>query len=141
MNKEKIFLKQLEKLKFPHGRDDVGNIVFQTGGKTYVLYVEPEDKAYFRLALPRIWKVNSLTEHFQVLEALNQMNTRFKTVKMFVFEDHAWMVTEALLERPEQVSSVLERCLATFDAVLPYFRPTLGEVQDKYNFELNSTTA
>jgi hypothetical protein len=140
MSKAAVFSAHLKTLGIDTQPDDAGNLLFRVNHKTFMIFTEEEDLPYFRLALPQIWKLSNLTEHFQMLEALNQLNVQYKSVKMCIIDGGVWAIMELLLDKPEDISKVFERCIHTIEAMMTTFHPTLEQVRTKYKFDLTATS-
>lgn len=135
MSKADIFSRYLKTLDIETQNDDHGNLVFRLNYKTFMIFTEEEDVPYFRLALPQIWKISDINEHFQMVEVLNQLNVQYKSVKMCVIDGGVWAIMELLLDKPEDISKVFERCIHTIEAMMTTFHPTLEQVRAKYKFD------
>jgi hypothetical protein len=94
----------------PHYDSD-GDIVFKAEGLSYLLFAAEDDPAYFRLALPFFWEIESPAERQRVLAAAAVVNAEVKVVKLYVVEDHAWASVEMLVDPPENFKLVFPRCL------------------------------
>lgn len=91
--------------------DNDGDLIFKAEGLSYLLFAADDDPAYFRLALPFFWEVESHEERQRVMAAATTVNAEVKVVKLYIVDDHAWASVEMLIDPPDAFKLVFARSL------------------------------
>jgi hypothetical protein len=77
--------------------DDDGDIVFKREGMHYALCFDREDPEFAKLMLPNVWSVDTPQERAVVLHAMNEINRRYKVIKIHTVGDQVWLAVEMWL--------------------------------------------
>lgn len=91
--------------------DNDGDLIFKMEGLSYLLFAAEDDPAYFRLALPFFWEIESPEERQRAMAAAARVNAEVKVVKLYMVEDHTWAAVEMLIEPPENFKLIFTRSL------------------------------
>lgn len=111
MTKAEMYYEFLKEEGYVPHYDNDGDIIFKAEGLSYLLFAAEDDPAYFRLALPFFWEIESPAERQRVLAAATTVNAEVKVVKLYVVEDHVWASVEMLIDPPESFRPIFTRSL------------------------------
>lgn len=84
---QQVYTRYLDEQGFRPTVSDMGNVLFKSEGRTYVIYLDPKDAAYFRIVLSFKADDGDETLRNRRLEALNEVNRTMKTVKSHIGTD------------------------------------------------------
>lgn len=77
--------------------DNDGDIVFKREGMNYALCFDREDPEFSKLLLPNVWRIDTPEERAFVLHAMNEINRRYKAIKIHTEDDQVWLAVEMWL--------------------------------------------
>jgi len=84
---------------------------FKKDGLNFLLVYDSEDPYYFRLILPRIWKVEE-NDVKKVTDILNKSNLNYKVIKAYTDEDSTvWSAVEQFIYSSENINVLFKRAI------------------------------
>ena len=101
--------------------DGDGDVQFSYNDRTYFIEVNEDDNEFFRVVLPNIWPIESVSEGLQVVQACDEVNRSMKCTKAYVTNDDVWIAVELFLSSPDDFKGVFDRCLAAIEQGLETF--------------------
>jgi hypothetical protein len=101
--------------------DADGDVRFKCEGLTYLVVIDPDDPAFFRLVLPGFWSTNDEAQRRDALAAANHATATTKVAKIFVGNDSVSGAAELFTESPAQATAMLRRCLAALQTAVRSF--------------------
>jgi hypothetical protein len=122
MTKAHLYMDYLREEGYVPRLDDDGDVVFKYEGGTYILFADEKDPAYFRLAFPNFWEIESEEEERQVLDVINELNGRLKVVKFFIPRDDLWASVEMFIDPIENFRAVFARSISLLSQAVGMFR-------------------
>jgi len=84
-------------------------ITFSTNQLHFMFAYEQDDKHYFRILLPRIYKT---TPQRGVSGIINDVNTRFKVAKTYILDGEVWAVAEQLVYSQDNIDMLFGRTIS-----------------------------
>jgi hypothetical protein len=132
MNKEelqKFYLDFLKEEGYSGSLDSDGDIDFKFEGEQYILYVDENDPAYFRIQAGYVCDLDSDEEVFKHLEAANAVNAEYKLGKIFlrIEKEHVLLETSLFLAQPDDFKPFFKRCLGILQGMISDFAEKLKE--------------
>ncbi|MEO0558589.1 MAG: hypothetical protein AAF170_10455, partial [Bacteroidota bacterium] len=101
--------------------DSDGDVQFTYNDRNLFIEVDDVDTEFFRVVMFNIWPIESQAEEVQVLGAANAVSKELKVVKAYTLDDNVWLACELFLPGPEDLPSVLGRCLSVLDDAVDVF--------------------
>ena len=95
---------------FKYERQNFG-ISFQYQGRNFLIFDDSNDELYLQVLMPGIYKLNSLTEEYKVLKALNNINNEIKAIKGCLHDDVVWLHIEMFMDKTPNVEDYFIRLL------------------------------
>ncbi|PID49829.1 MAG: hypothetical protein CR991_04630 [Proteobacteria bacterium] len=96
-------------------------IIFKRQGHTLFIDIQEKDLAFFRVALPNIWPIETEEERAKVLVASDRASSIVKVAKVYTVEDDVWICVELFVNQPEDFKGLFERSLSAIeDAVFVF---------------------
>lgn len=120
-SKRQIYMDFLAKKKFHHRLDSDGDVIFQFCGMSYVLMAEESDPRFVRILLPAFWKIESDIERSRALEAINEINLKYKVAKMGIVSNRVVSMAELWMELPKDLPKDFERILKCLSVSVKQF--------------------
>ena len=120
-NRVKVYEEHLKQEGYAPNVDDNGNIVFKSEGKVYIIVLEDEDEAFFRLIFPNFWSIDSKRERTKVESAALTSTERTKVAKVFTVGDNVWATVEMFVDSPDVVKPVFARCMSALRTAVANF--------------------
>jgi hypothetical protein len=90
--------------------DERNNIHFKYQMCSFLFFNEDNDQAYIHLTLPWIYDVAE-DNRLAVLEAINEVNTTIKVVKLFLHDNSVWCSTEIVMGSNPELDDFIPRLL------------------------------
>ena len=90
--------------------DEDGDLSIRIQGRWFCLFASDDDPQYFRLAIPNLFECTSEPETQQALSLVNDMNRRFKVVKLTLLDGRVWCSVEMFLAPLESFRATFDRC-------------------------------
>jgi len=112
---QKMYMDFLEGEGMESHIDNDGDVQFEYESRTYFIEVNEEDDEFFRLVLPNIWPIESVSEGLEVVQACDEVNRSMKCTKAYTTNDDVWIAVELFIARPDAFKGVFERCLKAID--------------------------
>jgi hypothetical protein len=113
---------------FHPSSDGDGDIVFKAEGKTYIIILDEDDEAFFRLVCPNFWSIDDERERAHVLQASAHATLRTKVAKVFPIADDTWAAVEMFTSPPASVLPVLSRSIMALQVAMQHFRSKMQEL-------------
>ena len=107
--------------------DSDGDVAFKFEGGNYYILVDDKDEAFFRLAYPGFWEIESEEERAKVIEAALHATAQTKVTKVFPVRNNTWATIEMFCSPPEVFQSVFHRCLTALRAGVVSFQEKMRE--------------
>lgn len=85
-----------------------GDVQFKFQGETFVITAAEDDPNYFKLSYYHAWEPDATAK---VWPLLNELNAKFKVVKVSVLNNVICLTTETLLKDPADFEALFTRCL------------------------------
>ncbi len=118
---QKMYLDFLEGEGIDGTVDGDGDIQFSYNDHTFFLEVNEDDSEFFRLVLPNIWPIESISEGLEVVQACDEVNRSMKCTKAYVTNDNVWIAVELFVDQPNDFKNVFSRCLEAIENGLEKF--------------------
>jgi hypothetical protein len=112
---QKMYMDFLESEGLKGRIDNDGDVQFEYESRTYFIEVNEEDNEFFRLVLPNIWPIESVSEGLEVVQACDEVNRTMKCTKAYTTNDDVWIAVELFVASPDDFKTVFERCLKAID--------------------------
>ena len=101
--------------------DGDGDVQFTYEDRTYFIEVNEDDDEFFRVVLPNIWPIESISEGVKVVQACDAVNRSMKCTKAYTTNDDVWIAVELFVGRPDAFKTVLHRCLTAINSGVDAF--------------------
>lgn len=101
--------------------DQDGDVQFRYNDRTYFIEVNEDDNEFFRVVLPNIWPIESVSEGLAVVQACDEVNRTMKCAKAYVTNDDVWIAVELFVARPDAFKGVFTRCMSAIEQGLETF--------------------
>ena len=118
---QKMYMDFLEGEGMKGTIDGDGDVQFQYEDRTYFIEVNESDEEFFRVVLPNIWSIESISEGVQVVQACDVVNRTMKCTKAYTTNDDVWIAVELFVGRPDAFKSVFQRCLSAISSGVDAF--------------------
>jgi hypothetical protein len=112
---QKMYMDFLEGEGLEGRVDGDGDVQFEYESRTYFIEVNEDDNEFFRVVLPNIWPIESVSEGLEVVQACDEVNRTMKCTKAYTTNDDVWIAVELFVPSPEAFKTVFERCLKAID--------------------------
>lgn len=99
--------------------DDV-TISFTYNDLFYIFVHDKSDPYYFRLMLPNVLNIQG--NRSDILDKINNGNTKFKVAKSMIINNNVWISVEQFAYSMEKINDLFERLLAVLQAYIKDFR-------------------
>lgn len=95
---------------FKYERTDFG-ISFNYQGRWFIIIDDTKDELYLQILMPGIYTLNSLTEEYKVLKALNNVNNEIKAIKACLHDNVVWLHIEMFIDKTPNIEDYFIRLL------------------------------
>jgi hypothetical protein len=102
--------------------DEDGDVTFKYEGGFYYLSVSEDDDLFFQLVYARFWNLEDEDERLRGINAANEINMRFKVVKVYIRNDDTSATIECFMHHPNDFQSYFERSLRALQRAVYEFR-------------------
>ena len=106
--KQQLYTDFLKKEGYVPEALESGDIQFKFQGETFVITSAEDDANYFKLSYYHAWDPSATAK---VWPLLNELNAKFKVVKVSVLDNVICLTTETLLKDPADFEALFTRCL------------------------------
>jgi len=106
--KQQLYTDFLKKEGYVPEALESGDIQFKFQGETFVITAAEDDPNFFKLTYYHAWDPSSTTK---VWPLLNELNAKFKVVKVSALNNVVCLTTETLLRDPADFEALFVRCL------------------------------
>ncbi len=110
-----LYMRFLEQEGYKPEIDSEGDVAFKKEGFSYFISVT-EDREFFRVAFPGFYKIESVAEHFLVLQAVEQANREVKVAKLVIVGDYVWAVAESFVNDQSEIEGIFNNSLLALRA-------------------------
>lgn len=107
--------------------DEVGDVQFKFEGKTYVIDVDADDEAFFRVFVPCILHMDGDKERALALAAAGCATARTKVAKIILVDDYVWASLETFVPSMDALRAVFLRHLRALQAAMHHFAECLRD--------------
>ena len=90
--------------------NEYGNIRFKYQMRTFLFFVDDNDKSFFNLTLPGIYDVTD-DNRLAVFEAINEVNEKTKVVKLTISGNSVWCATEIMMDTTPELDDLVPRLI------------------------------
>lgn len=97
-------------------------ISFQYKELFFLFAIDETDPYYIRLILPNIATLDNLKEGIVVYDMVNDYNSKFKTVKMCLWNNFIWLSIEQFIYSKEKETELFSRMINILVSVITEFR-------------------
>ena len=109
--------------------DDDGDVLFKHEGGHYYISVAEEDELFFQLVYPRFWSIEDEDERQRVLSSANEINLRFKVVKIYTRDGDTTATLECFMSSLDDFKAYFERCMRAVQRAVSEFREMMIQSQ------------
>ncbi len=109
--------------------DDDGDVLFKHEGGHYYISVADEDELFFQLVYPRFWSIEDEDERQRVLSSANEINLRFKVVKIYTRDGDTTATLECFMSSLDDFKAYFERCMRAVQRAVSEFRELMIQGQ------------
>ncbi len=102
--------------------DEDGDVTFKYEGGHYYLSVSEDDDLFFQLVYARFWNLEDEDERLRGINAANEINMRFKVVKVYIRNDDTSATIECFMHHPNDFKGYFERSLRALQRAVFEFR-------------------
>lgn len=102
--------------------DEDGDVLFKHEGGHYYISVADEDELFFQLVYPRFWSIEDEDERGRVLNNANEINLRFKVVKIYTRDGDTTATLECFMNSLDDFKGYFERCMRAVQRAVSEFR-------------------
>ena len=101
--------------------DSDGDVQFTYDEHTFFFEVNETDNEFFRLVLPNVWAIESISEGLEAVQACDEVNRSMKCAKAYVTNDNVWIAVELFVNQPSDFEAVFDRCIEAVEDGLEKF--------------------
>ena len=95
--------------------DGDGDVQFSYNEHTFFFEVNESDTEFFRLVLPNIWPIESISEGLEAVQACDEINRSMKCTKAYITNDNVWIAVEFFLDQPNDFKAVFDRSIEAIE--------------------------
>ena len=111
IEKQKLYMQFLSEEGYHPVIDDDGDVRFKSEGKTYYIFPNENDSAYFSLYYLNFWEIESINERRLALDAANVATKKSKCAKVFLTTNETCAGVELIFESPDDFVNVFSRAM------------------------------
>ena len=106
-------------------KEDETTISFTYNDLFYIFVYDKNDPYYFGLILPNVVHVQE--NRNDILNKMNEGNTKFKVAKSAIINENVWISVEQFVYSMERINDLFERSLILLQAYIDDFREELHD--------------
>jgi hypothetical protein len=101
--------------------DGDGDVQFELDNRTYYIGTNEGDDQFFNLVAYQIWPIESDTERFNTLNAMQAISAGQKVIKGYFSGDNVSLACEIFLPTADAFPQVFDRCTSALDSSVDVF--------------------
>ncbi len=105
-----LYMRFLEQEGYKPEIDSEGDVAFKKEGFSYFIQVT-EDREFFKVVFPAFYEIESVAEHFLILQAVEQANREVKVAKLVIVGDYVWAVAESFVSDQSDIEDIFDNSL------------------------------